>query len=318
MTSLMLLLTCTFALAGCTTGSNNSSADLASVLSVSDVEKSGGQTPDPAKPKAKSVVSKPNPTETKTALASTSKKKTASAKAASAAVTQRQDSRKPNDTKVAAIAPNKKTRKKGLSALFGTNERTSSRVNKRNVKKTTAVRTRASLNKRSRVKRPRNRSDTGDLPGVKLKRLFGILGNSEKNYDLDEPVEVASIASRARRGNFGLLLQTKNVQVGCFPRRLVKILKQVERRYRRTPIVTSGYRSKAKNRRVRGARNSAHITCKAADIQVKGVSKWQLAKYLRSVPGRGGVGTYCHTNSVHIDIGIKRDWNWRCRRGRRR
>ena len=34
--------------------------------------------------------------------------------------------------------------------------------------------------------------------------------------------------------------------------------------------------------------------------------------------GRGGVGTYCHTNSVHIDIGKKRDWNWRCRRKRRR
>ena len=51
-----------------------------------------------------------------------------------------------------------------------------------------------------------------------------------------------------------------------------------------------------------------------ADIQIKGVSKWELATYLRSLPERGGVGTYCHTASVHIDIGPQRDWNWRCRR----
>jgi len=26
------------------------------------------------------------------------------------------------------------------------------------------------------------------------------------------------------------------------------------------------------------------------------------------------VGTYCHTESVHVDVGPERDWNWRCRR----
>ena len=35
--------------------------------------------------------------------------------------------------------------------------------------------------------------------------------------------------------------------------------------------------------------------CAAADVQVPGVSKWELANYVRSMPGRGGVGTYCHT-----------------------
>ena len=83
-------------------------------------------------------------------------------------------------------------------------------------------------------------------------------------------------------------------------------------------IVTSGFRSRAYNRLIRGARNSMHIQCKAADIQVQGVSKARLARYLRSLPGRGGVGTYCHTKSVHLDIGKKRDWNRRCRRRRAR
>lgn len=172
------------------------------------------------------------------------------------------------------------------------------------------------------VKRPRAsvRIQTRSaLPGVRSKRsLFEIFTSRGRDPDLDEPIELASLSNLARRGNFGLLLQTKNVRVGCFPRKLVVILKRVERHFGRTPVVTSGYRSRAKNRRVRGARNSTHIACRAADIQVKGVSKWQLAKYLRSIPGRGGVGTYCHTKSVHIDIGKKRDWNWRCRRRKKR
>ena len=79
-------------------------------------------------------------------------------------------------------------------------------------------------------------------------------------------------------------------------------------------VVTSGYRSRRYNRKVRGARKSQHMYCAAADVQVPGVSKWELAKFVRSMPGRGGVGTYCHTESVHIDVGPERDWNWRCRR----
>ena len=52
----------------------------------------------------------------------------------------------------------------------------------------------------------------------------------------------------------------------------------------------------------------------AADIQIDGVSKWDIATYIRSLPDRGGVGTYCHTDSVHLDTGNARDWNWGCGR----
>ena len=90
----------------------------------------------------------------------------------------------------------------------------------------------------------------------------------------------------------------------------------VERHYGRKIMVTSGYRSPDHNRRVRGAKNSFHMYCAAADVQVQGISKWELASFVRNMPGRGGVGTYCHTESVHIDVGPERDWNWRCRRGR--
>ncbi|MEL6751984.1 MAG: D-Ala-D-Ala carboxypeptidase family metallohydrolase, partial [Pseudomonadota bacterium] len=176
------------------------------------------------------------------------------------------------------------------------------------------------------VARARSRSASSNaLPGVNARRVFSIEedGNpdvSQRSLDvtLKDPIRVAAVTNMARRGTHGLLLQRPSVKVGCFPPQLVRLLKQVERKFGRTPIVTSGYRSPAYNRRIRGAKNSQHVQCRAADIQVKGVSKWTLARYLRGLPGRGGVGTYCHTKSVHIDIGSKRDWNRKCRRKRRR
>ena len=95
------------------------------------------------------------------------------------------------------------------------------------------------------------------------------------------------------------------------------MIRTVENHYKRPAIITSGFRDPRRNRRAGGVRHSLHTMCAAADIQVQGVSKWQLADFLRSLPGRGGIGTYCHTESVHIDIGGERDWNWRCRRKKR-
>ena len=76
--------------------------------------------------------------------------------------------------------------------------------------------------------------------------------------------------------------------------------------------IQSGYRSKHYNRRVGGAKRSYHVACKAVDIQVRGVNKYQLARYLKSLPGRGGVGTYCNNSTVHIDVGPKRQWHYGC------
>ncbi len=156
----------------------------------------------------------------------------------------------------------------------------------------------------------------GNLPGVRKLGLFGIYESREgADEGYGAPIRVASVGGLARSN--GLRVQRAAVQVSCFKPALVRMIKQVQRHYGKVPVVTSGYRSPSYNRRVRGARNSMHIYCKAADIQVDGVSKWALAKYMRTIPGRGGIGTYCYTNSVHIDVGTKRDWNWRCRRGKR-
>jgi hypothetical protein len=100
-------------------------------------------------------------------------------------------------------------------------------------------------------------------------------------------------------------------RTSCFPPRLVSILRDVERHFKAPVIVTSGYRSPRHNRRVGGVRGSMHLQCKAADIRVNGVSKQRLHTYLMRHPKRGGVGLYRRWNSVHIDVGPKRNWYWR-------
>jgi uncharacterized protein YcbK (DUF882 family) len=163
-----------------------------------------------------------------------------------------------------------------------------------------------------------------ELPGVRTSSLFEIKRKSglddDADVDLHEdeemPLQLASAAGLARLAPNGLLKQRENVDVACLKPALVRMLKQIETRFGRKVVVTSGYRSPAHNKRVRGARRSMHMYCAAADIQVDGVSKWELATYVRAMQGRGGVGTYCHTNSVHVDVGPERDWNWRCRRRR--
>lgn len=167
--------------------------------------------------------------------------------------------------------------------------------------------------------------DDNALPGVRQSALFEIKRKTglddDSDVDLYEgedygAVQVAAAAGMARLAPNGLLKQRESVDVACLKPSLVRMLKTVERRFGKRLIVTSGYRSPSYNRKVRGARRSMHMFCAAADVQVPGVSKWELAKFVRSLPGRGGVGTYCHTNSVHIDVGPERDWNWRCRRRR--
>ena len=150
------------------------------------------------------------------------------------------------------------------------------------------------------------------LPGVKSNAsLFGIGGEDQ---EIESRVQLASVGSLGRLSPNGLRLQHSKVQVSCFKPELLRLLKKVHRKFGKAPIVTSGYRSPRRNRRAGGVSRSQHIYCKAADIQIENVSKWTLAKYLRTLPGRGGVGTYCRTKSVHIDVGSKRDWHHPCRR----
>ncbi len=121
-----------------------------------------------------------------------------------------------------------------------------------------------------------------------------------------------------RSGASRFLVVHSKVQLGCLKPELVKLLTKVEKHYGKKVVITSGYRSKSYNRRVRGARNSQHMYCKAADIRVPGVSKRELVKFARTLPGIGGVGLYCRSSYVHVDVGSRRDWYWGCGKKKRR
>jgi uncharacterized protein YcbK (DUF882 family) len=158
------------------------------------------------------------------------------------------------------------------------------------------------------------------LPGVRKTNLFEIKRKSGIDDDSDIDVyedigsyEVASAAGLARLAPNGLLKQRETVDTACLKPKLVRMLKQIESHFGKRLIVTSGYRSPAYNKKVRGAERSQHMYCAAVDVQMPGVHKFELARYARTMPGRGGVGTYCHS-SIHIDIGPERDWNWKCGR----
>lgn len=87
--------------------------------------------------------------------------------------------------------------------------------------------------------------------------------------------------------------------------------------------LTSCYRSRAHNRRIHGARHSQHIRRKALDFVVAKdgelVDKDRLANWVRRHPVMrtlGGVGRY-RMAAIHVDVGPKRNWDWR-RKGKRR
>ena len=81
---------------------------------------------------------------------------------------------------------------------------------------------------------------------------------------------------------------------------------QIIRDYIGKPIrVISGYRSPRYNRRIGGARKSQHMTAKAADLRVSGMSPRELREVIIKLIKegkikKGGVGLY--TSFVHYDV----------------
>lgn len=98
--------------------------------------------------------------------------------------------------------------------------------------------------------------------------------------------------------------QTDAVDIACLRPELLRIVRIAGEHFKGTPVITSGQRN-------RGRLGSYHRKCMAADFFVPGIERARLAKFLRTLPEAGGVGTYCHTKSVHIDIGEPRNW-WQC------
>ena len=153
-----------------------------------------------------------------------------------------------------------------------------------------------------------------DIPLIMRGKLYSSsdLG-PDPNDTASDMVKLASLPSLTRQSLSGLIVQNPRVETACFKPKLVSMLHDAERHFGKKIVVTSGFRDPEHNLAVGGAKHSMHLSCDAADIQMVGISKWDLAAYFRSRPDIGGVGTYCSTSSIHVDIGARRDWNWKCR-----
>ena len=80
---------------------------------------------------------------------------------------------------------------------------------------------------------------------------------------------------------------------------------------KRKITIISGYRSPAHNKKVGGASKSSHLTAKAADIKVEGLTprqvKIQIEELIkRGMMKNGGIGLY--SSWLHVDIGPPRMW----------
>lgn len=88
---------------------------------------------------------------------------------------------------------------------------------------------------------------------------------------------------------------------------LVTILQQVRNYFQRPVTITSGYRNNTYNTKVGGSTKSQHMTGRAADIQIAGISPQLLGAYVETLlPKRGGIGVYPPNKSrptgwVHVD-----------------
>jgi len=88
---------------------------------------------------------------------------------------------------------------------------------------------------------------------------------------------------------------------------------QVLRDYINKPItINSAYRSPKYNAKIGGAKNSQHLTAKASDLRVEGITPKELAKVIESLikdgkMQQGGIGIY--PTFTHYDIrGTKARW----------
>lgn len=86
---------------------------------------------------------------------------------------------------------------------------------------------------------------------------------------------------------------------------LVDNLQTIRDHFNLPIIIISGYRTKSHNKKIGGAPNSLHLTARAADFKIKGISPemlYNIIEYLIHTAQiqQGGLGIY--KTHIHYDI----------------
>ncbi len=152
------------------------------------------------------------------------------------------------------------------------------------------------------------RASAAPPSGLIGRLIFGLPGVGEGVYPQPPPLRQRGIGTVIREGT--MVKQIESVDTECLLPELVSLVDRASKHFGQAVVITSGYRPPGRSRL-----GSFHNRCGAVDMQVPGVGQGQLVSYLRNMPGAGGVGTYCHTQSVHLDIGTPRNWHY-CGRSR--
>jgi uncharacterized protein YcbK (DUF882 family) len=105
--------------------------------------------------------------------------------------------------------------------------------------------------------------------------------------------------------SYGTITLRASAPTNCVPGNLREVVASVASKF--GPVsVESTHRSRGRNWRAGGARQSLHLSCRAIDFRVRTRVRGVMA-YLRSHPQVGGLKMY-RNGIIHIDNGERRSW----------
>lgn len=148
-------------------------------------------------------------------------------------------------------------------------------------------------------------------------KLVAVIKEIQRNLGVAQDGVAGEITTRARNNNTSwdnIKHFKKNeftCKCGCgmnnISIELVKVLEEIRNHFGQPCTVTSGCRCATHNKRVGGVQGSRHVSGKASDIYVKGISASTLLAYTKSLVNQGKL-RYTYTNNsnmngvVHVDV----------------
>lgn len=146
--------------------------------------------------------------------------------------------------------------------------------------------------------------DEGMIPSAQYVSL-------PSNNSLNDPVTTGSLPDARTLSGFaslvsrGTIMLRASAPTNCVPGNLREVIASVAAKF--GPVsVESTHRSRGRNWRAGGARQSLHLSCRAIDFRVRTRARGVMA-YLRSRPEVGGLKVY-RNGIIHIDNGERRSW----------
>jgi hypothetical protein len=131
------------------------------------------------------------------------------------------------------------------------------------------------------------------------------------NSSLNDPATTGSLPDARTLSGFSSLVSRGTITLrasaptNCVPGNLREVVASVAAKF--GPVsVESTHRSRGRNWRAGGARQSLHLSCRAIDFRVRTRTRGVMA-YLRSRPEVGGLKIY-RNGIIHIDNGERRSW----------